>query len=262
MKLHLECLEARENPSFAIPEAFPDFMPGFPTSSLVFAGGDFDGNGTADWAATPAEGSGGSIRLTVRSGGIPGTPLVYGPDGIGRDPSFGLVIKDVVLNDPSFRGGAIIAGIRSPDGSHSIVAVSPGVGGGPIVNLVDLADGTIKTQLVLDINYRGGLRFAPLPPLSGAGYPDSLILATPAPGGGGGPVATIFDGSGQIVRSLLIGPEDDRSGDYQPLAYGAGVSAPDGSGVMGSYFKTPTGDPFFIDIDGVRRFGSLTGGAA
>lgn len=261
--LKAELLESREVPAILVPEAFHEFVTGF-TGSLVYAGGDFDGNGSADIAGVPAEGSGGSIRVVVRSGGLIGAPLEYpnGPGSPGVIPEFGKVIFDKVLNDDTFRGGAVIGAVRSPDDTHAILAVSPGVGGGPIVNLADLKTGTLTAQLILDINYRGGLRFTSLPPLSGVGAPDSLVMATPAPGGGGGPVATIFDGSGKIVRSLLIGPEDDRSGDYQPYPAGAGVSAPDGSGVMGSYFKTPSSDPFFIDIDGIRRFGSLTGGAA
>jgi len=250
----LEQLEGREVPAILVPEVFHEFVPGF-TGECVFAGGDFDGNGTADWAGVPAEGSGGSIRVVVRSGGIPGTPLEYpnGPGSPGIDPSADLVIFDQILNDPSFRGGAVIKAVRSPEDTHAILAVSPGVGGGPIVNLADLKTGTLTAQLVLDINYRGGLRFTSLPPLNGIGAPDSLVMATPAPGGGGGPVATIFDGSGKIVRSLLIGPVGDRSGNYQPVPYGAGVVAPDGSGKMGSYFAAPDISPYFLDVDGVRR---------
>lgn len=252
-KLKLERLECREVPAWVSWEGYVNPIAGY-DGPCMETGGDFNGDGTADAAFVPAEGGGGSIRVVIKSGGTPGTPLVYDyPGGPGRDPSRGSVIFDRIINDPSFRGGAVVSPIRSPDGSHAILAVSPGVGGGPIVNLLDLKENTITAQLVLDINYRGGLRFVNLPPLDGVGHPDSLVMATPAPGGGGGAVATIFDGRGTILRSFFTGPSDDRSGNYQPIPAGAGVIAPDGSGMYGSYFAAPDVAPFFVDINGIRR---------
>lgn len=251
--LTLEQLESREVPAtFVSWEGYVPF-PHLEQNQVVEVGGDFDGNGIADAAFIPNEGSGGSVHVKVLSGGTPGIPPVIGPGGIGYDPTRGLELYNAIFFDQSFRGGAVASAIRSPDGSHAILAVSPGAGGGPIVNLLDLKDNTLKTQLVLDINYRGGLRFVNLPPLDGVGHPDSLVMATPAPGGGGGPVATIFDGSGAIVRKFFVGPADDRSGSYQPIPYGAGTLAPDNSGKYGSWFAADGVGPFFMDVDGIRR---------
>lgn len=245
--LRFEQLENRIVPAWTSWEGIVNPISGYDGPCMETTG-DFDGNGSADTAFVPAEGGGGSIRVVVRSGGETNVPLVTG--AIARIPGLGDVIYDRVLNDPSFRGGAVIAALRSPDGSHAIIAVSPGAGGGPIVNLADLKEGTLTAKLLLDENYRGGLRLTQLPPLDGTGWPDSLLLATPAPGGGGGPVATIFDGEGTILRSFLVGPADDRSGNYQPIPYGAGVSAP--GGAFGSWFAAPGIEPFFVDVDGRR----------
>jgi hypothetical protein len=204
-KPQVEQLEDRENPSLAVPEAFVGFMPGY-DGPLAFTAGDVDGNGLVDTIGVAAEGGGGSVRVVVRSGGTPGLPPVIGPDGVGYDPTFAQVIHDKVYFDEDFRGGGVVSSLRAPSGDYSLLVISPGQGGGPLVAFVDLMREEVTVKVALDINYRGGLRFTQLPPLDGVGYPDSLILATPAPGGGGGPVATIFDGNGEFLRSFYVGP--------------------------------------------------------
>jgi hypothetical protein len=83
------------------------------------------------------------------------------------------------------------------------------------------------------------------------------MIATPSEGSGGGPVATIFDANGNIVRQFWIGPPEDRSGLYQPHSEGA--SAPDGSDTRGISIVYAGKYYAFFDYDGIRHDDLITG---
>ncbi len=106
--------------------------------------------------------------------------------------------------------------------SQNSYAVGAGAGGLPQVNVYDAAGGLIRSILVYDASFRGGVHVA-TGDVTGDGVPDTVT----APGAGGGPHVKVFDGvTGALVREFLAYDESFRGGVNLALAR-VTVSGPD-----------------------------------
>lgn len=253
--LNLEDLSTRLTPD-ASWEGYT--IQGF-TGPLTETTGDFRGVGADDTAIAPADASGGSAHLEIFSGSANGDKFVpsNGPGSVLIDPNAGKLLFNNIIFPDDFRGGCVIAAIWSPALNRDLLAVSPGVGGGPYVALIDCVTGDVTTSLMFDANYRGGLTLSALPTPDDAGHTDSLLMAVPRAGGGGGAVASIFDSTGNIVSQFATGPADFRMSDsaddsYQPVPAEGGVQALDGTTDLTIGFFTPAGVEL-LGYDGVNH---------
>lgn len=168
----------------AVDFTFTPFGDGY-TGGARVARGDVTGDGVADIIV----GSGGGIPARVR---------VW--DGQTR-----AVIFDAAPFE-GFTGSAeVAAGDLDGDGLAEVV-VGPGAGGGPRIQVWTAADGPFR-KLANDFfglpypDFRGGLRLA-VGDINRDGYADLIV----APGEGGGPRLTVYDGrsvAGGSPRTLF-----------------------------------------------------------
>jgi hypothetical protein len=152
------------------------------TGGVRVATGDVNSDGVADIITSPA--FGGSARIRIFDGA----------SGVGVGDYF-------AFNDPNFRGGAEIA-IGDIDGDQlNDVVVGAGPGGGPRVQVYNLAVNPNKflNQTVFadffayESTFRNGVRVAAgnTNDLEGTNKRDFLVTGA---GPGGGPLVKVFDG--------------------------------------------------------------------
>ncbi|QDU19646.1 DUF4394 domain-containing protein [Urbifossiella limnaea] len=204
-------------------------FPGF-SGTLRVAGGDVNGDGTADTVLVTGPGT--ALRLAVISGVDNSTVLVAPFDPFGGN----------------FTGGGFVAARDlDGDGTDEFV-VTPDEGGGPRVSVFGRnADGTTTVRAnflgIDDPNFRGGARAA-LGDVNGDGVPDVVVSA----GFGGGPRTAIFTG-----QSVLAGAPVRLVNDFFAFPGTDAVNLRNGTFVASS---DVTGDGFADLI-----FGGGPGGA-
>lgn len=139
----------------------------------------------------------GGVRVStadVTRDGIPDIVTVPGPGGgpILRvfDGNTGAVVLNVMAFDAAFRGGLFVAAADVTGDLVPDLIVTPGVGGGPVVQVYDGTSGGLMANfLALDEAFRGGLRVA-TGDVNADGTADLLVTA----GDGGGPRVAGYDG--------------------------------------------------------------------
>ncbi len=169
-------------------------QPVFNTSQLGanFAGGsrvavgDFDGDGTADYAV--GAGPGAQPEVKVFS---------------GKD---GHLMADFMAFEWYFQGGVYVAaGDVNGDGRDELI-VGAGAGGGPRVKVIDLTTNQVLADFwgIADANFRGGARPA-AGDINGDGKADLVVAA----GEGGGPRVAIYDGRsvGNLQQPTRLVPD-------------------------------------------------------
>jgi len=246
MKIRFEQLESRTNPStdvFGIDHAA--LYPGVPEA---IAYGDYNGDGRQDEAIVAGPGGGPASTVISDAGSGQNSP---NPDPLSPFVLF----KDFVM-EPSARMGITVASMRSADNTHDMLVYASDFGGGPRVVVQDLMEGTITSFFVMDPNYYGGIH------LTEAGPNYSVVNGVPValPGHvndmvaafaevGGAPECTLFNADG-LVNSFFVGPQDDRSGDYQPAPAAVGATILDGTHADGMIVSNPDGSSTFYDMLG------------
>ena len=199
------------------------FGPTFPGGVKV-AVGDVNGDGTAD--VIVGAGLGGAPHVKV----IDGTKLgTLPPDGSIPDTA---LIASFFAFDPTVRGGVFVAAGDVNGDGRSDVIVSPGIGGGPHVKVIDgtdlgpagfgvdgqpLASSLLGSFFAYDPNLRNGLSVSSAD-VNNDGYADVITGSGP----GGAPHVKVIDGTrlalsdaGQPARDALL---------YSFFAYPAGFT--------------------------------------
>ncbi len=106
------------------------------------------------------------------------------------DGNTGEMVRNVMAFDASFRGGLFVAAADVTGDLVPDLIVTPGAGGGPVVQVYDGATGArVANFLALDETFRGGLRVA-TGDVNADGTADLLVTA----GDGGGPRVAGYDG--------------------------------------------------------------------
>ena len=166
------------------------------------AAADVDGNGLAEIITGAGYGGGPHVKVF--------SPTDYH------------VVKEFMAYDPSFRNGVFVAaGDYLSDGKREIIT-GAGFGGGPHVKIWDYETLNIDGQFmaygavtnsegqVIDQLFSTGVRVA-LADVNGDGINDIIT----APGLGGGPHVKAFAGFDlDLILSLFVGDENDRSGVF------------------------------------------------
>ncbi len=157
------------------------------------------GTGAATLTIEPFPGFTGGIRVASADLNRDGVPeLIVGP-GPGAPPrvviydgSSGAELRSFTPFESSFLGGMFVsAGDFNADGVADIV-VSPDIGGGPRVTVIDGATGSILADFfgIDDSNFRGGVRVG-VGDIDHDGTPDLVVAA----GAGGGPRIAVWNGT-------------------------------------------------------------------
>ncbi len=142
---------------------------------------DLNGDGVPDIVTAPGPG----MRALIR---------VFD----GRDAN--LLVEFFAL-DPTWQGGVQIAAADLTKTGQALIAVAPDVGGGPQVQVFDLAQGKeIDSFFAFPNNLRGGVRLA-WGDINGDGLPD--LACTPGPCEHG-PEVKIFDGKNRKVLAQFM----------------------------------------------------------
>lgn len=212
-RLYCVKLESRDNPATVFPPLDPATradgfqpIPGW-SGEVGYTIADTRGTGVLDSVYVAKEG--GSVRVVVYSGG---------EIGKRHDQSnHGDILFDRVIFDPSFRGGGNITSVPQGDGLPDLIVVAPGIGGGPVVKMFTIDGSVDKATLPYSEEYRGGVNvFAPWI----GGKRGELVFT---PGEGGAPLMKRYDPAADVYTGAIwIGPQDDRSGLYQPIGQGTG----------------------------------------
>ena len=204
-------------------------------------------NGLLDFTITPFgnDYTGGArvVRADVTGDGVPDVIVGSGGDIQARVRIWDGMTRALIFDDTpfgDFQGGLVLAaGDLNGDGLGDFV-IGPDIGGGP---RLQIRSGGTFAKLVPDFyglpypEFRGGLRLA-VGDINRDGHADIIV----APGGGGGPRITVYDGKtfgpGQTPRTLvndfyvfdadlrvgLFLSAGDVDGDgYADLVVGAGV---------------------------------------
>lgn len=162
-----------------------------------------------------------------------------GPRVVVRDIHTGATLADFFAFEESFRGGVVMESVDRPEGTRLLVGAGPG--GAPIVK---------QYEPTLGLRVGPTLVFGDLDrDRMGVGYLSSsggVVYATL--GEGAGPVLRGIDPeSGSEKVSILIGPEDDRSGLYEPIPAGLAVRSPSyPADTLGVYVDGPDGSYKYI----------------
>jgi uncharacterized repeat protein (TIGR01451 family) len=159
-------------------KSFNAYNPNF-LNGVFVAVGDINADGFADIITAPDAGGG---------------PLVEAFDG-----ATGNMLIAFNAYDPSFRGGVhVAAGDVTGDGRAEIVT-GPGVGGGPLVEVFNAANGKLLVAFnAYNPAFLGGA-FVATADLNGDGR-DEIVTG---PGVGGGSLVNLFDGgTGQMLLSF------------------------------------------------------------
>jgi len=169
--------------------------------------GDFDGDGTADYAV--GAGAGAQPEVKVFS---------------GRD---GRLMADFMAFEWYFQGGVYVAaGDVNGDGRDELV-LGAGAGGGPRVKVLDLTTNQVLADFwgIADESFRGGARPA-VGDINGDGRADLIVSA----GETGGPRVAIYDGRtvGNLRQPARLAP--DFYAFESSLTNGAYVAAGDING--------------------------------
>lgn len=252
--LRLEQCETRDCPSSIVDQSVYNTLriPGW-SGTVREADGDFLGRSTStrhDVQHAFVAGEGGSIHVVIRADSPPGTPRVQvgfanGVPVLGDPHGDEIKFSHVFFNPGTDRMGGSVAAIHDPATGRDKLTVTGLRGAGAVVILFDVVTGDESRVLIGDPSYRGGIEMTATtihmeipagPSVSG----NSVLIITPSPGGGGGPLLTAVDVTGHVITSFLIGPIGDRSGEYQPAAAeldvdvsgfghrGLGIRGPDG----------------------------------
>ena len=249
MKLNLERLDARINPStdvFGI-----DHAALYPGVAESIAYGDFNGDRHEDEVIVAGPGGGPASTIISDAGSGQNSP---DPDPISPTVLF----KDFVM-EPSARMGISVASMRSADNTHDLLVYGTDFGGGPRVVVQDLMKGTVESFFVMDPNYRGGIHLTEAGsnftvvggvPVALPGHVNDMVAAFAL--AGGAPECTLFNADG-IVDSFLVGPEVDRSGEYQPAPAGTAGTILDGHDTYGMVIDGPDGSSQFWDMLGNKH---------
>ncbi len=143
-----------------------------------------DGNGAR---AVVADVTGDGVADTIVTTG-PGVPVqVVVLDGVT-----GGVVRSYIPFEPTFTGGAFVAGADINGDGYADVAVSPDQTGGPRVIIYSGFDSSVFADFfgIDDPNFRGGARVS-FGDIDGDGTPDLIVAA----GTGGGPRISIWNGT-------------------------------------------------------------------
>jgi hypothetical protein len=180
----------------------PSFYPGFqpipgydgPVEEALV---DADNDGWLDTAYAAGEGGGPRVRV------------IDGKDGSVQFDGF------VPGVDIDFRGG-----LHLTSAGGKLVATA-GPGGGPVVNVFSVDGAFNTTFLAYDEGFRGGVLANGIKlDVDGDGVPSDVIVTTTE--SDGAPLLKVFDVNGELKRAFFIGPEDDRSGNWQVIGAGYG----------------------------------------
>jgi len=215
----------------------PNVVQGNPDAGLprgVFAGGAetggqiarlFDEKGNSLLAVQPFAGEFTGVR--VASGDVNGDGKVdlivgSGPGSANLikvyDGATGKLLFETSVFESTFRGGVYVeAADMNGDGKAELI-VSPDVGGGPRVVVLDGTTGAVLANFfgIEDAEFRGGARVA-AGDVNNDGVPDLLVAA----GFGGGPRIAAYDGAalmkGQFVKlfaDIFVFEETLRNGVF------------------------------------------------
>jgi uncharacterized membrane protein len=151
-------------------------------SGVSVATGDVTGDGVEDVITGAGFGGGANVKVF--------------------DGSTGHLVASWFAYGPSFRGGVWIAAADLFGDGQSEIVTGPGVGGGPLVEVWELAGGSptlVKSFLAYEPGFRGGVTVA-----TGLGAGGVPVIAVGA-GPGGGPRVRTFDAvTGAILADVFV----------------------------------------------------------
>lgn len=156
---------------------------------------------TTTTTSPPPATSTGTITAVGSAPGTAPTVIIKSADGT--------VLFTVPVFDQSFMGGVnVVVGDVSGPGTPAVVAV-PGPGGGPIIDVISTATGTVARVITLfDPGFRGGLNVA-VGDLNNLGY-DQVIVGA---GDTGGPRVDVLDLiQNQVLLNFFAGNSTTRGG--------------------------------------------------
>jgi cyclophilin family peptidyl-prolyl cis-trans isomerase len=173
----------------------------------------------------------GTAPVALTSGNVAAgsAPIVVARRADGTE-AFRVNVFPGSAGSPEFTGGVRVAVADvTGDGQQDIIAV-PGFGGGPVIQIINGADGkVIRTQLIFEDTFRGGL-YVDAKDALGRGYAQILVGA----GLTGGPRVSLFDAvTGTVVLNyfaydstlrggVTVSLSDLRGGEQYQIITGAG----------------------------------------
>jgi hypothetical protein len=157
---------------------------------------DLNGDGTPDVITAPGPGMTALIRVFD-----------------GRDMS--LMLEFIGMDPNKWKGGVNIAAADMGRSRQALVAVGPDTGGGPIVNVFDLAQGKQVAEFpCFDDRMRGGLRLA-YGDIDADGNPELLVTQGPCDHP---PVVRAFNSDRKMLGELAVFDRNWRGGVWLAAA--------------------------------------------
>jgi hypothetical protein len=180
-----------------VPDIIAATGPGTPAEVRIFDGRD--ASLVRAWFPMESSFTGGVYLAAGNLNGDPFADIVVaagetgGPRVTTFDGLSGKVLSDFFAFDSAFRGGARVS-LGDVTGTETMeIVATPGLGGGPIVRRFTAAGQDLGSQLVGNIDYRGGLYLAVFD--CNVDGRDDIVVSLPG-------AVTGFDDNGQEIFTL------------------------------------------------------------